>query len=68
MHFDYLLPETLESAAREFMTGEDTALIAGGTDLVPLLKSRARKPTRLLSLARVGELKEVTLRGDGLFI
>jgi len=68
MHFEYQTPETMESAVREFMAGEDRVLIAGGTDLVPLLKSRARKPARVLSLSRVRELKEVTLRRDGLFI
>lgn len=66
--FDYFSPESLESAAREFMAGDDMALIAGGTDLVPLLKSGVKKPARLLNLARVRELKELTLRGDGLFI
>jgi 4-hydroxybenzoyl-CoA reductase subunit beta len=66
--FDYFSPESLESAAREFMAGDDMALIAGGTDLVPLLKSGVKKPARILNLARVRELKELTLRGDGLFI
>ena len=66
--FDYFSPESLESAAREFMAGENMALIAGGTDLVPLLKSGVKKPARLLNLARVRELKELTLRRDGLFI
>ena len=66
--FEYFSPESLESAAREFMAGDDMALIAGGTDLVPLLKSGVKKPARLLNLARVRELKELTLRGDGLFV
>ena len=67
-HFEYIIPETLAAAAREFMAGEDRALVAGGTDLIPLLKSRVRKPARLLSLQRIAELKEVAMRGDGLFI
>ncbi len=58
----------MESAVREFLAGEDRVLMAGGTDLVPLLKSRARKPAGVLSLSRIAELKELTLRGDGLFI
>jgi len=56
MHFDYQTPETMESAVREFLAGEDRVLIAGGTDLVPLLKSRARKPARVLSLSRKVEV------------
>lgn len=66
--FEYVVPETLEAAARDFWAGENTALIAGGTDLIPLLKSRARKPARLLSLQRVRELRELAVRGDGLFL
>jgi CO/xanthine dehydrogenase FAD-binding subunit len=67
-HFEYITPETLEAAAREFLAGEDMTLIAGGTDLIPLLKSRARKPARLLSLQRVRELQGLTMREDGFFI
>ena len=68
MQFDYFAPETLESAAREFMAGDGVALIAGGTDLIPLLKSGVKKPARLLSLSRIQELKKLNARGDGLFI
>jgi len=67
-HFEYITPETLEAAVREYMAGENMSLIAGGTDLIPLLKSRARKPARLLSLQRVRELQGLTMREDGFFI
>jgi 4-hydroxybenzoyl-CoA reductase beta subunit len=63
-----MAPETLEAAARTFLAGAEMAVLAGGTDLIPLLKSRARKPARLLSLQRVRELKELAVRGDGLFV
>jgi 4-hydroxybenzoyl-CoA reductase subunit beta len=66
--FAYLSPETLASAAREFLSGENTALIAGGTDLIPLLKSGLKHPARLLSLGRIGELQELSLRPEGLFV
>ena len=68
MQFDYFVPETLESAAREFMAGDGVALIAGGTDLIPRLKTGVKKTARLLSLSRIRGLKELTVRGDGLFI
>jgi CO/xanthine dehydrogenase FAD-binding subunit len=68
MLLDYLSPDSLESAARDYLTGEDIALIAGGTDLIPLLKLGVRKPKRLLSLAKVEQLKQVSLRGEGLFV
>ena len=53
---------------QELSRREDLALLAGGTDLIPLLKSGVKKPARLLNLSRVQELKELILRGDGLFI
>jgi 4-hydroxybenzoyl-CoA reductase beta subunit len=66
--FDYFSPESLESAVRDYMAGDEMALIAGGTALIPLLKFGLKKPARLLNLSRVQELKELILRGDGLFI
>jgi 4-hydroxybenzoyl-CoA reductase subunit beta len=40
-------------------------LVAGGTDLLPNMKRRQQVPPTLVSLRRVGELKEIT-NGDGL--
>jgi 4-hydroxybenzoyl-CoA reductase beta subunit len=62
------MPEFLDSAVREFMNRENIVLLAGGTDLIPRLKSGVRKPACLLNLGNVQELKKVTNRGDNLFI
>ena len=66
--FDYFSPESLESAVRDYMAGDEMALIAGGTALIPLLKSGVKSPARLLNLSRIEALKELTRLGDGLFI
>jgi 4-hydroxybenzoyl-CoA reductase subunit beta len=66
--FRYLTPESLDSAVRALVQGENVALLAGGTDLIPLLKYGVKKPSCLLNLERVQELKGLTLSGNGIFI
>jgi len=66
--FTCFTPESLDSAAREFMNRENAALLAGGTDLIPLLKCGVKKPACLLNLGKVQELKKVTTQGERLFI
>jgi 4-hydroxybenzoyl-CoA reductase subunit beta len=66
--FTYFAAEALDLTVRELMDRENSALLAGGTDLIPLLKCGVRKPSSLLSLARIQELKKLTQDGDGLFI
>jgi 4-hydroxybenzoyl-CoA reductase beta subunit len=50
------------------MSRENVALLAGGTDLIPLLKCGVKKPSCLLNLERIQELKSLTPRGNGIFI
>jgi 4-hydroxybenzoyl-CoA reductase subunit beta len=66
--FSYLTPKSLDSAVREFMSRENACLLAGGTDLLPLLKYGIRNPSCLLDLGRVQELRDLALKEDGLFI
>jgi 4-hydroxybenzoyl-CoA reductase subunit beta len=47
---------------------EGLALLAGGTALNPLLKCGARKPSCLLNLGRIQELKRLILGENGLYI
>ncbi|MBP1715891.1 MAG: binding domain in molybdopterin dehydrogenase, partial [Deltaproteobacteria bacterium] len=58
-HFSYLSPELVETAMHELSRREGLALLAGGTALNPLLKCGARKPSCLLNLGRIQELKMV---------
>ncbi len=66
--FEYLAPESTEAAVGEFFGREDACLLAGGTDLIPLLKSGIRKPSCLLNLGGIRDLKQILMRRDGLFI
>lgn len=63
--FEYARPET-EAEAVEFL-GTDagqTAVLAGGTDLVSLMKAELLTPSRVVDLKRIPSLREVT-RVDG---
>ncbi len=56
--FEVLSPETVEDAVRA-LAAPGAQLLAGGTDLLPTLKRRLTAPSRLVSLHRVAELREV---------
>lgn len=62
--FEYVAPQSLAEALRALCT-PGARLVAGGTDLLPSLKHRLLRPSTLVSLRRVAELKEVTTLQDG---
>ena len=62
--FEYARPKTREDVVR--LLGEEpgsAAILAGGTDLLSLMKDRIRTPQRLVSLRDVEELRGVTYDG-----
>ena len=63
--FEYARPET-EAEAVEFLGTNvgQTAVLAGGTDLVSLMKAELVTPSRVVDLKRIPSLREVT-RVDG---
>ena len=63
--FEYARPET-EAEAVEFLgtNAGQTAVLAGGTDLVSLMKAELVTPSRVVDLKRIPSLREVT-RVDG---
>lgn len=63
--FEYARPET-EAEAIEFLGTNvgQTAVLAGGTDLVSLMKAELLTPSRVVDLKRIPSLGEVT-RVDG---
>ena len=67
-HCTYEVPDSLDQAVHNLMTREKVLLLAGGTDLVPLLKYGVKNPDVLLDLKKIPSLKTITLRKDGLFI
>ena len=55
--FDYVRPATLDEAC-ELMTGDpDARLIAGGQTLIPMMAMRLARPSKLIDIARLPELR-----------
>jgi xanthine dehydrogenase YagS FAD-binding subunit len=69
--FDYVAPGSIESSMHA-MRGTDAQqarLLAGGTDLLPLMKSHIAAPRLLVSLKRVADLsRDIVLDPSGLRI
>ena len=66
-YFAFHAPTTVREAADLIASSPDAMLVAGGTDLLPNMKRRQQVPRTLVSLRRVGELKEIA-NGNGLTI
>lgn len=61
MYFDYYKPETTEEAVSMLKQyGENSAVIAGGTDLIPKMKSGIIKPKQLITLESISELRGIS--------
>ena len=65
--FEYARPESIGEAVS--LLGEDTRLLAGGTDLLTLMKDGISSPTQLLDIKRLPDLsREVAIDGDEITI
>jgi xanthine dehydrogenase YagS FAD-binding subunit len=67
--FEYARPTT-EAEAVELLGdhGGDTAVLAGGTDLITLLKAELLGPQRVVDIKHVESLREVRPEADGLWV
>jgi carbon-monoxide dehydrogenase medium subunit len=65
--FDYAKATSLDDAARR-LGKEDAKLVAGGMTLLPTLKLRLAKPSELIDLADLGNLKGITEDGNAVVI
>jgi carbon-monoxide dehydrogenase medium subunit len=65
--FDYVRPETLESAGRALKT-PGAKLLAGGQTLIPAMKLRLNHPALLIDLGRIPGLDKIERRGNALAI
>ena len=65
--FEYANPAKKEQVV-ELLAGEwgKTAVLAGGTDLLSLMKDTVETPARVVSLGSVEELRGISLDGSGL--
>jgi carbon-monoxide dehydrogenase medium subunit len=66
--FDYEVAESVEQAVELLGTREEAKLLAGGHSLIPLLRLRFARPSLLVDLGRVDELRYVRDAGDTLAI
>jgi xanthine dehydrogenase YagS FAD-binding subunit len=69
--FDYVAPGSIESSVRALRAApaDSARLLAGGTDLLPLMKAHVAAPRLLVSLKRVADLpRDIALERGGLVI
>jgi len=66
--FDYSRAASLDDAASRLGSDEDARLVAGGMTLLPTLKLRLAKPTQLIDLAGLPELKGIREEGDAIVV
>ena len=62
-HFDYIRPDTVSDAIKALAT-PTSRILAGGTNLVDLMKYDVEKPARLIDINRL-PLKEISPTADG---
>jgi xanthine dehydrogenase YagS FAD-binding subunit len=67
-NFEYVSPTTLQSAVQLLAGAQgEAAVLAGGTDLLSLMKDRIVSPTRVVDLQKLKELKRIQFQsGSGL--
>jgi 4-hydroxybenzoyl-CoA reductase subunit beta len=66
--FFYETPESLDRAYHALTTREGVTILAGGTDLIPLIKYGVKKPSCLLDLKNIPSLKSITQKESSLLI
>ena len=57
--FDYVRPGSLQEACALLAADEDARIIAGGQTLVPMLAMRLARPTKLVDVVRLDELRGI---------
>jgi carbon-monoxide dehydrogenase medium subunit len=66
--FEYSRATSLEDAASKVGADEEAKLVAGGMTLLPTLKLRLAKPTQLIDLGAIPQLKGISEDGDAIVI
>ena len=61
--FNYQAPTSLADATQAIAAAEDGKLLAGGMTLVPTLKQRLARPSDLIDLGRIADLKNIQVDG-----
>lgn len=66
--FDYKKPTSLADAVSALQGAEDGKLLAGGHTLLPTLKQRLARPSDLIDISKIGELRGITVDGDAVTV
>ena len=67
--FDYHRPKTLDEARSLLVSlGPKAQIIAGGTDVLPNMKQGLVEPEHVVSIARLEELRGITMEGESIAI
>lgn len=67
--FDYVRPQLLEEALSYLEQNTGTKILAGGTDLMIMLRRNVEMPQHILDIKGIPELKRLEYKpGEGLFI
>jgi carbon-monoxide dehydrogenase medium subunit len=66
--FDYYRARSLDEAHQLLKSHPGAKLLAGGHSLLPLMKLRLARPSAVVDIGRVAELKGISIRGDTLRI
>jgi CO/xanthine dehydrogenase FAD-binding subunit len=66
--FEYSRAETVDQACAMLAADDSARVIAGGQTLVPMMAMRLARPTRLIDIARIGELSYIREDGDAVAI
>ena len=67
-NFNYQRAQSVADAAKAIQGKEDAKLLAGGMTLIPTLKQRLAKPSDLVDLSRIAELKGLKRDGNAVVI
>src|SRR5579862_6200155 len=67
-NFNYHRPSSVADAAKTVQSAPEGKLVAGGMTLIPTLKQRLAKPSDLVDLAKIGELKGIKKDGNTIVI
>jgi aerobic carbon-monoxide dehydrogenase medium subunit len=67
-NFDYHAPKTVADAVKTLSGKEDGKLMAGGMTLIPTLKQRLAKPSDVIDLAAIPDLKGIKRDGNAVVI
>jgi carbon-monoxide dehydrogenase medium subunit len=66
--FEYHKPASLADAAKAIAGKDEAKLVAGGMTLLPAMKLRLARPSDLVDLGQVGELKGIKRDGSNIVI